>query len=848
MAIKKSELYSTIWESCNQLRGSMDASQYKDYVLVLLFMKYVSDKGGALVEIPKGASFYDMVKLKGKTDIGEKINDIITKLAKANGLTGIIDEADFDDNQKLGEPKAKVDLLSKLIEVFENEDLDFSKNRASDDDLLGDAYEFLMRHFATESGKSKGQFYTPAEVSRIMAKVIGIGQSKSQTETLYDPTCGSGSLLLKAADEAPKGISIYGQELDNATRALAVMNMWLHGNQTSEIVQGNTLNNPLFKDIKTGGLKTFDYVVANPKFSDKAWTNGLKPANDEYKRFDGYKVPPKKNGDFAYLLHILKSMKSGKGKGAVILPLGVLFRGNAEADIRKKLVEQRYIKGIIGLPANLFYGTSIAACIIVLDKEGAAHRSGIFMIDAAKGFRKDGPKNRLREQDLHKIVDTFNTQTYIPKYSRMVPISEIAEPKNDYNLNIARYIDSQVAEDIQDIEAHLLGDIPNKDIEDLGKYWEVYSTLKTQLFVPATRSNNYCQLNISKEEIRHTIYHHPEFTTFSKQMDSVFESWRKQNAVYVKALTKGFHPKQEVQHIAESILSAYNKKKLVDKYDVYQHLMNYSTDVLLDDLYELAADGWKVGKIVTRIIKKIKKGEKTIEKSVHGIEGLEGRLIPPPLLIQEYFSAEQKHINKLEEKKEAAIAKMIELEDEHLTEGGLLEEVKGLKGISKKNIEERAMAIKQEILDSADIPEADKKKASGIKKEFSKVKWQKGLKDEGDLFAELDVLHEYQSALEKETDMREQIKKAKATLEKIVLEKYPMLSVDEVKTIVVDKKWMVAIEQKIKAEMNSVSHRLTQRIKELAERYERPLPKMNNDLALLTDKVESHLKKMNFTW
>ncbi len=392
MAVKKSELYSSLWAGCDELRGSMDASQYKDYVLVLLFMKYVSDKGGKLVDIPEGGSFADMVKLKGKADIGDRINKIIGELAKANDLTGIITVADFNDDEKLGKGKDKVDRLSNLIEIFEKPELDFSGNQAEGDDILGDAYEYLMRHFATESGKSKGQFYTPAEVSRIMAKVIGVNNSKSPSETIYDPTCGSGSLLLKAADEAPFGISIYGQENDNATRALAVMNMWLHGNPTSDIRQGNTLSSPEFTNDTTGELEQFNYAVANPPFSYKSWMNGLDPTNDIYKRFDGYDaVPPKKNGDFAFLLHLIKSLKSD-GKACIVLPLGVLFRGNAESDIRKKLIQKGYIKGIIGLPANLFYGTGIAASLIVIDKEDAKQRKDIFLIDASKGYIKEGNK------------------------------------------------------------------------------------------------------------------------------------------------------------------------------------------------------------------------------------------------------------------------------------------------------------------------------------------------------------------------------------------------------------------------------------------------------------------------
>ena len=452
MAIKKSELYSSLWKSCDELRGGMDASQYKDYVLVLLFVKYVSDKyagqPNALIEVPEGGSFADMVTLKGDKEIGDKINKIIARLAEANDLKGVIDVADFNDADKLGKGKEMQDRLSNLVAIFENPALNFRKNRAEGDDILGDAYEYLMRHFATESGKSKGQFYTPAEVSRVMAKVIGINKASSPSQTIYDPTCGSGSLLLKVADESMTGVTIYGQEMDNATAALAKMNMILHDNPTAEIWQDNSLSNPHFKQ-NNDNLKTFDFVVANPPFSYKAWSNGFDPAHDLYERFvDG--VPPMKNGDYAFLLHIIRSLKSN-GKGAVILPHGVLFRGNAEADIRTNIIRKGYIKGIIGLPPNLFYGTGIPACIIVIDKENAAGRSGIFMINASKGFVKDGNKNRLRHQDIHKIVDVFNKQIELLKYSRMVSVAEIENPPNDYNLNIPRYIDSTEAEDLHEI-------------------------------------------------------------------------------------------------------------------------------------------------------------------------------------------------------------------------------------------------------------------------------------------------------------------------------------------------------------------------------------------------------------
>ena len=810
MAIKKSELYSSLWASCDELRGSMDASQYKDYVLVLLFMKYVSDKELDYLDIPEGGSFKDMVKLKGQPDIGDKINKIIGVLAKEIDLTGVITVADFNDDEKLGKGKDKVDRLSNLIEIFEKPELDFSSNRAEGDDILGDAYEYLMQHFAIESGKSKGQFLTPAEVSRIMAKVIGLNQSKSQTETIYDPTCGSGSLLLKGADETPHGISIYGQENDNATRALAVMNMWLHGNPDAEILQGNTLSSPLFLDNTSGLLKQFDYAVSNPPFSHKAWMNGWDPANDIYGRFDGYdSLPPKKNGDYTFLLHLIKSLKSN-GKGCIVMPLGVLFRGNTEANIRKKIIQKGYIKGIIGLPPNLFYGTGIAASLVVIDKGDANNRQDIFMIDASKGFIKDGNKNRLREQDIHKIVDTLNNRIETDKYSRIIPISEIADVKNDYNLNIPRYIDSQEVEDIQDLEAHLKGDIPTRDVDDLRDYWTVYPTMKKILFKPSRREN-YSASCIVKDEIKNTIFNHPEFTAFSKKMQDVFHHWKIKIVTHLKSLDKGVKPKQEIYLISESLLSAYQNKELIDKYDVYQHLMDYWAETMQDDFYEIAEDGWIAGNEVKRMLKKTKKSGKEVMKQVAGIEGLEGRLIPPDLLIQEYFNKEQKVIDDLEMVLETTVAEMEELREEHGGEDGLL-----TNAIDDKN-------------------------------KISKKNLQKALK-ETDYTDEITQLTAYKKLMEEEAKNKKDIKNALAELEKLIIAKYPTLSIKEIKTIVVNKKWMHTIEESIQTELDNISHRLTQRIKELVDRYETPLPKLTVKVNEQTEKVEKHLKKMGLSW
>lgn len=459
VAVKKSDLYRSLWSSCDELRGGMDASQYKDYVLVILFVKYVTDRyrgqRDALVDVPAGGSFDDLLALRNKPNIGDGTNKVIAKLAEANDLRGVIDLADFNDPDKLGRGKEMVDRLTALFSIFDNPALNFGANNADGDDLLGDAYEYLMRHFATEAGKSKGQFYTPAEVSRILAAVVGVDGATRATQTIYDPTAGSGSLLLKAHRRALEAtgldLAIYGQEMDNATAALAKMNMILHGVPTAEVWQDNTLSSPHFLDGR-GGLKKFDFVVANPPFSNKSWTNGVSTEHDPYRRFE-YGVPPAKNGDYAFLLHMLTSLKP-EGKAAVILPHGVLFRGNAEAAIRTELVKRGLIKAVIGLPPNLFYGTGIPAAIVVLDKESAETRTSIVMIDASKGFAKDGNKNRLRERDIHRVIDAFSNPQDVPGFSRVVPISEVADPRNGYNLNLPRYIPPAADPDRQDLAAH----------------------------------------------------------------------------------------------------------------------------------------------------------------------------------------------------------------------------------------------------------------------------------------------------------------------------------------------------------------------------------------------------------
>lgn len=812
MAIKKSELYSAIWKSCDELRGGMEPSEYKNYILTLLFVKYVSDKylgissNYADVVVPNDASFESLKALRGKPNIGEGINKILARLAQENDLEGIINAADFDDDAKLGSGQEKVDKLTNLINIFDDEKLNFKANRASGDDIIGDAYEYLMKNFAKESGKDKGQFYTPAEVSRVMAKIIGISGATRESQTLYDMACGSGSLLIRAADEAPIPITIYGQEKIDATGGLAKMNLVLHNKATGTIWAGkNTMSNPQTPSGGTG-LAQYDFCVANPPFSDKAWMQGVTLSKDErFKYYDAY--PPKKNGDYAWLLHFIYSMKPETGKGAIILPHGVLFRGNSEETLRTAIIKKKYIKGIIGLPSNLFFGTGISACIIVLDKENTENRTGIFMIDARRGFVKDGNKNRLRECDIHKIVTTFLTQDESdPKYARMVPFDEIES--NGYTLNIPRYIDSSTPEDKQDISAHLQGGIPNADIDALRKYWTVMPTLKETLIAPFTR-DGYSTIAVPKDEIRKAIFSNDEFLNYGKYVDEHLAKWIADVRPMMDAIKIGDKPKEFIRIISEKILSTFAEVSLIEKYDVYQALMEYWETTMQDDLYSLVADGWKAGNDIDIEYKKKKDGTLTTT-----LKSFEGRLIPKAILISEYFSAEQEAIDKLSVELGEIASLMETMIEEHGNDDGLLSNVVDKGKITKDRIKKRI----------------------------------KEIKDDDNYADEIEQLQAYQKLMDSESSYKAALKEAQKALDEALFKKYPELTLDEIKHLVIDEKWCGTIGDAVEKIYTAISNGLAARILELYERYEETLPSLKEAVNTYESKVEAHLKRMGFVW
>jgi len=807
MALKKSDLYSSLWKSCDELRGGMDASQYKDYILTLLFVKYVSDKAKtdsrSLIDVPEGGSFDDMLAAKGDKEIGDRFNKIIARLAEANGLRNVIDQADFNDEEKLGKGKEMQDRLSKLVTIFN--DLDFRGSRAEGDDLLGDAYEYLMRHFATESGKSKGQFYTPAEVSRVLAKVVGINSKTRQDRTVYDPACGSGSLLLKAAAEAPRGLTIYGQEKDNATWALAKMNMILHGNEIADIAKGDSITSPQF----TGGgqLRMFDFVVMNPPFSLKSWSNGLE---NDFGRFE-YGRPPEKNGDYAFLLHALKSLKS-TGKAAIILPHGVLFRGGAEGAIRQRLLKHGLIKGVIGLPPNLFYGTGIPACIVVLDKENAQARAGVFLIDASKGFMKDGNKNRLRSQDIHKIVDTFNRQIEIERYSRMIPMNEIADSSNDHNLNIARYIDSSGPEDLQDLQAHLYGGIPDRDLDTLSAYWDAFPTLRSQLF--STSRPGYCNLTIDVSKIQQTILDSPEFQKVVDEAKALASDWFAAWRPRLENISSTSVPNDLIAQMGDDLLACFKPVPLLDEYDVYEQLMSYWHDTLHDDVFLIMNDGWldasKPRKTVEDQDRKLSEAPDLVVGGGKNAQKYKMDLVPPGLIVARYFAVQQAKIDRLAAVAEGASRGVEDYVEEHAVEEGSLAEAMDDGKISKALVSARLRVAKHEKSDPEEIV----------------------------------ALEHLMKLYEAEAATKKIVKDAQTALDVVTLKKYGDLTEEDVKSLVLDEKWGRTVVGRVGAEVGALTLSLVSRILELGERYAETVDELDRSLAGLESRVAAHLADM----
>ena len=454
-----------VWRACDTFRGTMDSNEYKDYVLTMLFVKYLSDfykeKLEELHEKYKGneeriakslkrekfvldemCTFDYLLQHKEAPNVGEVINKALERIEEDNKekLEGIFRNVDFNSDTKLGNTKERNSILKNLLEDFANEKLDLRPSMLEGNDVIGDAYEYLIAHFASDAGKKGGEFFTPSAVSTLLSKLV----QAQEGDRIYDPTCGSGSLLIKASKEVGnENFAIYGQEKNGQTHALCKMNMFLHEINDATIAWGDTLRNPLH--IENDHLMKFDVVVANPPFSLDKW-GAEDLAEDHYRRFE-YGLPPKSKGDYAFVEHMLASLNA-EGRMGVVLPHGVLFRGASEGKIRKAIIEENLLDAVIGLPANLFFGTGIPATILLFKKGRTT--TDILFIDASREFDKDKNQNSISEEHIAKILKTYQERKELEKYAHVATLEEIQE--NDYNLNIPRYVDTFEEEEPVDME------------------------------------------------------------------------------------------------------------------------------------------------------------------------------------------------------------------------------------------------------------------------------------------------------------------------------------------------------------------------------------------------------------
>jgi len=461
--LTQSDINNKVWKACDTFRGTVDAGQYKDYILTMLFIKYISDVNKEKKEeyekkyngdkmrieralkherfsLPEKSSFDYLYEKRNESNLGDIINIGLEALEEANRskLEKVFRNIDYNSEANLGETTDRNRRLQHLLNDFR--ELDLRPSNLVGNDVIGDAYEYLISNFAAGAGKKAGEFYTASKVSQLLAKLV----EPKAGDRICDPTCGSGSLLLKVAKEVGStNVSLNGQEVNGSTYALARMNMFLHEMDNANIEWGDTLNSP--KLVENDALMKFDIVVANPPFSLDKW--GAEDASsDRYSRFHRG-VPPKSKGDYAFITHMIETLNE-HGKAGVILPHGVLFRGSSEGKIRKQLIDENLLKAVVGLPANLFYGTGIPASILIFDKNKGDNTEVLF-VDASNEFENGKNQNRLRDEDVDKIYNTFSEWKTVDKYSHIAKLEEIQE--NDYNLNIPRYVDTFVEEEPVDI-------------------------------------------------------------------------------------------------------------------------------------------------------------------------------------------------------------------------------------------------------------------------------------------------------------------------------------------------------------------------------------------------------------
>ena len=901
MAVKTSDLYSSLWAACNELRGGLDASQYKDYILPLLFLKYATDKylndtysrikvfdkehdEATDPDRRTGCSFTDLIALKRQNGIGEGIDKVFARFAEVNPNSGLDGIARFNDEAKMGSGKEQIDRLTRLIEIFQSDDFDFSKNTAEADDVLGDAFETLLQLFAAEAGKSKGQFYTPDGAARVLAHASGITKCDNRRATIYDPACGSSSLIMKTIDAAPKTINgakynpkAYGQEKDISTASLSKMNALIHGHNV-EVRTGNTMTKPLLTD--GGTLRQYDYIVCNPPYSMSAWATGIEWGTNDYGRFSQSfygALPPDGNGDYAWLMHIIASM-TPNGHAAVVLPLGVLFRGKAEATIRKAIVKKGYITSITALSPNLFYGTGIPVVILGLSKANTA--DGILFIDASTMFVKDKDKNRLRERDIKKICDLLDSNGQSdPRYARFVKYGEIE--KNDYNLNVSLYIEPLEKPVVEDIEGHLHGGIPDSDLDRLDDYFKAFEGIRDDLFEELRPGYSAVKTDIAS--IREAVEEDPRVKAHGERFAAAVAKWKSDVAPILETLPeRGVSARETRTELASITMEDFEGIPVIDAYDAYEVFMRYWQETMKDDVgpvigYYDEITGELIGENGFDVVRDIKVITNTKGKET----GWEGTFLPKDIVKREKIPMAVEELENIDSQLAFISSEIEELVSE-TREGSMLAELLGEDGkVPNKKTVDDFIAEKRGILTTPDIEALEELHRQLAEKLLTSAKEKKdwlasnpqAAKALGDVKpnrndvakhikslraamsfptdeenADITELERLSALLEHQKAVSDERKQVSARLDLAARDLIETATGEDLRDLMVDGKWLAELEAGLMEVEKIAIQEFTTRLDDLSTRYASSLVQMENDVKEAGDKVKADLARLGIEW
>lgn len=841
--MNKQQLAAKIWESANQMRSKIEANEYKDYILGFIFYKYLCDREEQFA-LKEGFTKEDLVNLTEedsetvdyfKDNIGffisyDNLFSTWVKLGKDFDVINVTDALSafgrlispahkklFDGIfhtletglSKLGENNAsRTKAISSLIHLIK----DIPMNSKSDYDVLGFIYEYLISMFAATAGKKAGEFYTPHEVSVLMSEIIAHDLKDKKEIQIYDPTSGSGSLLINIGASVAKhmddenNIKYYAQELKQNTYNLTRMNLVMRGIIPSNIVTRNadTLEDdwPYFDESDPTGTYNplyIDAIVSNPPYS-QAWDNENKESDPRYARFG---LAPKTKADYAFLLHDLYHLKPD-GIMTIVLPHGVLFRGGEEGEIRKNLIEQNHIDAVIGLPANIFFGTGIPTIIIVLKQQRA--NTDVLIVDASKGFEKIGKNNKLRASDIKKITDTVINRSAIDKYSRKVSIQELRE--NDYNLNIPRYVDSSKADESFDIYATMFGGIPKSEIDLLNTYWQSFPSLKVELF--DNIENEYTHLK--SDNIKQTIIENADIKKFISSFNSSFEDFNSFLKSRLLEQVQTLKIKQEQTLLGDDIFKRLENIPLVDKYEAYQLLDNNWHDIAVD-LEIIQTEGFEATKQVdaNMVIKK-KKGKDTEVQ-----EGWKGHIIPFDLVQITYLKDELEALNSKENR-------LVEIT-------ALYEEI--LESFSEEEKEEESVKESKDAFVNAQVIKEAKQIKAEIKKKakFEDDSYEKKI-------LKVDALIAEEKALKKE--VKEESEKLHLQTKKTIEE----LNETQVYELL-ELKWIKPLEDELTKLPKGIINTLVNKLEVIAKKYETTLKDIEDEIKDTSKELSSLLDELD---